>query len=98
MQKIEYKIKKGSKSETKSVELIDLSWGDWCKAQDLRLLMSNPNGAMFTNAAKFVQLYLGKSDEEMETWRDSMPGNDDFFTEVMLLAKEIGQSVNAKKK
>ena len=98
MQKIEYKIKKGSKSETKSVELVDLSWSDWCKVQDLRLLMSNPNGAMFTNAAKFVQLYLGKSDEEMETWRDNISDEDDFFTEVIVIAEKIGQAVNAKKK
>ena len=98
MEKIEYKIKNGKKSVTKSVEIMDLSWTDWCKVQDLRILMNNPNGSAFTYGAKFVQLYLGKSDAEMESWRDSITDDDDFFTEMMVLVKEIANAVTDKKK
>ena len=98
MDKIEYKVKEGKKSVEKSIELKDLSWSEWCKAQDISFMLQNPNGSMFTNIANYVQLYTGKTEPAMLEWRDSFDFYGDFQSELITIAREIGNHLSKKKK
>ena len=96
--KIDYKIKVGKKSIDKSITLKELSWPEWCKIQDIQLVLSNPNGALFTNASNYVQIHLGKTDEEMIAWRDGYDIYGEFQAEIFILTRAITESYNTKKK
>tara|TARA_Y100000310_G_scaffold51840_1_gene47719 strand:- start:856 stop:1152 length:297 start_codon:yes stop_codon:yes gene_type:complete len=98
MVKIEYKIKNGSKSETKELTLVDLPWNQFCKAADLGLKVSQPNGSQFSDMANFVMLYTGKNDEDMKKWRDSSNSQTDFINEIATVFKEITDFMQSKKK
>ena len=98
MNKIEYKINNGSKSETKELTLVDLQWKDFCKVADLGLKVSRPNGSQFTDMADFVMLYTGKNNEDMKKWRDSSNSQTAFINEIAIVFQAISEHMESKKK
>ena len=96
--KIEYKIANGSKTETKELTLVDLPWNQFCKAADLGLKVSQPNGSQFSDMANFVMLYTGKKDQDMMKWKNSCKAQADFINEVSEAFLAITKHVESKKK
>ena len=98
MNKIEYQIEINKKTETKELVLVDLQWKEFCKAADLGIKVSVPNGSQFTDMANFVMLCTGKNDIEMKKWRDDSNSHSDFINEIAIVFKEISDFMQSKKK
>ena len=98
MEKIEYKIKKGSKTETKELVLVDLQWNDFCKVADLGLKVSRPNGSQFSDMANFFMIYTGKSEEDMKKWRDNSNSHTAFINEIAIAFQSVADYMQSKKK
>tara|TARA_Y100000310_G_scaffold294749_1_gene325458 strand:+ start:1016 stop:1312 length:297 start_codon:yes stop_codon:yes gene_type:complete len=98
MGKIEYKIKKGSKSESKELILLELNWGDFCKSTDLAIKCENPNGEQFTNVSKLIQLHTGKTDQDMMEWKNKCDSHVDFLNEIIIVMRTISEHYESKKK
>ena len=98
MNKIEYKIRKGKKSELREINVIELDWQDFCKSTDLAIKMNTPNGSQFTDVAAFVMLYTGKKDQDMMEWKNSCKNQADFINEVSEAFHAIITYVKSKKK
>jgi len=98
MQTIEYKIKKGNKSEKRELQLIEIGWSEFCKSTDLAIKISQPNGSQFTDIANFVMLYTGKSEQDMMSWKNNCKNQADFINEVSEAFFAISKYVESKKK
>ena len=96
--KVEYKIPNGSKTETKELTLVDLPWNQFCKAADLGLKVSQPNGSQFSDMANFVMLYTGKNDEDMKKWQDNSNSQTAFINEIAIVFQAISEYMESKKK
>ena len=82
MEKLDYKVKVGKKTETKSVELVDLNWNDYCRTTDLAIQLSLSKSPSFSDIGKLIQIYTGKSDQDMMDWKNSINDNGEFINEM----------------
>tara|TARA_Y100001963_G_scaffold157825_1_gene255235 strand:+ start:1555 stop:1848 length:294 start_codon:yes stop_codon:yes gene_type:complete len=96
--KLEYKIKENGKNVKKELHLIELGWEDFCKSTDLAIKISQPNGSQFTDIAKLVMLYTGKTSDDMTAWRNSHSHQADFINDVVEAFKTITKHIESKKK
>ena len=98
MEKIEYKIGKGKKAITKEIAIKNLNWKEFCKSTDLAIKIQNPNGSQFSDIATFVQLYTGKTEEDMMSWMNACNGQAEFTDEVAIVFYAIAEYIESKKK
>ena len=95
--KIEYKVKK----QKKSVEIIDPNWSEYCQLADYVRKLQTPSimeESLIKNVGEFVQLYTGKTDEEMSEWGNSFDSLRDFIYELDQCALALINHINSKKK
>ena len=95
---ITYNIEKGKKSIKKTIDIVDLSWNDFQRSSDISIKLLKPNGDLFKLTSDFVQIYTGKTDEEMIEWAKSCENYREFHQEIFQIGQAIMQNNNAKKK
>ena len=93
MPKITYKVDK----EEKQIDIVELDWKTYLKVTDLTILLQNPKTRDFATCAELVQIYTGKSDEEMLKWMKTV-GSTNFMNELSAVLEAIVSENESKKK
>ena len=96
--KIEYEVSINKKKISKSLELVELGWKDFCKSTDIAVQMATSPESQFSNVALMVQIYTGKSEADMLNWLKSSNSKAEFIDDVSAAFKAIMASQDSKKK
>jgi len=96
--KIEYEVSVNNKKVTKTLELIELGWRDFCKSTDIAVQMASSPDSQFSNVALMVQIYTGKSEDDMLNWLNLSNSKAEFIDDVSAAFKAIMASQDSKKK
>ena len=96
--KIEYEVNVNKKKVTKTIELVELGWKDFCKSTDIAVQMATSPESQFSNVALMVQIYTGKSEDDMLAWLRVSNSKAEFIDDVSAAFKAIMESQDSKKK
>ena len=96
--KIEYEVIVNKKKATKSIELVELGWKDFCQSTDIAVQMATSPESQFSNVALMVQIYTGKSEDDMLAWLKASNSKAEFIDDVSAAFKAIMASQDSKKK
>ena len=96
--KIEYEVNTNNKKVTKSLELVELGWKEFCKSTDIAVQMASSPDSQFSNVALMVQIYTGKSEDDMLNWLNLSNSKAEFIDDVSAAFKAIMASQDSKKK
>ena len=96
--KIEYEVIINKKKVTKTLELVELGWKDFCKSTDIAVQMATHPDSQFSNVALMVQIYTGKSEDDMLAWLRASNSKAEFIDDVSAAFKSIMASQDSKKK
>ena len=96
--KIEYEVSVNNKKVTKSLELVELGWKEFCRSTDIAVKMASSPDSQFSNVALMVQIYTGKSEGDMLNWLKASNSKSEFIDDVSAAFKAIMASQDSKKK
>ena len=82
---------------TRNIELVDLTFEEYCSFSDLAMALTDKD-KQFTKIAKAVQIRTGKTDEQMMEWKNDCKSANQFNIELIEAFKIISQNDNSKKK